>query len=314
MLFQDIINIGDNMKNILDKHEETLRRLIGLVIFVVAVIVTVKIVTFNNSDYHKLTKLGYTKEQAKEIVNMDKGKKVLNYEYNEAMLDILKGKYYLDKNLMYYIDYYNEHKDLSINDIIAIVNVHRNSEFYSLDLETDTSKGYSMLVNKYYGLSKDYKPENLYKIKNWYSYGDQTIDEEVYDQFIAMYNAAKKEDLSLIINDSYRSYEDQDETYKRYGDDYAARPGHSEHNSGLAIDIISPTSSGATFETTKEFEWLSKHAHEYGFILRYPKGKENITGYEYESWHYRYLGTSLATKVYNEGITFDEYYAYYLDN
>ena len=302
------------MKNILNKHEEALLRLIGLVIFVIAVIVTVKVVTFNNSDYHKLTKLGYTKEQAKEIVAMDKGKKVLNYEYNEAMLDILKSKYYIDKNLMYYIDYYNEHKDKSMDDIIAIVNVHADREFYSLDLETDTSKGYSMLVNKYYGLTKDYKPENLYKIKNWYAYGDQTIDEEVYDQFIAMYNAAKKENLSLIINDSYRSYESQDETYKRYGDDYAARPGHSEHNSGLAIDIISPTSSGSTFETTEEFIWLSKHAHEYGFILRYPKDKEYITGYEYESWHYRYLGTALATKVYNEGITFDEYYAYYLDN
>ena len=301
------------MKDILNKHEDIIVRLVLLIVFVIAVIVTVKIINFNNSDYHKLTKLGYTKEQAKEIVNMDKSKKVLNYEYNEAMLDILKSKYYIDKNLIYYIDYYNEHKNKSINDIISIINVHADQEFYSLNLETDTSKGYAMLVNKYYGLTKDYKPENLYKIKNWYSYGDQIIDEEVYDHFISMWKAAKEEELSLIINDSYRSYEDQDETYKRYGDDYAARPGHSEHNTALAIDIISPTSSGATFDTTDEFTWLSKHAHEYGFILRYPKDKEYLTGYEYESWHYRYLGVELATKVYNEGITFDEYYAYYLD-
>ena len=210
------------------------------------------------------------------------------------------------------IDYYNAHKNESMNNIIAIVNVHANEDFYSLDLETDTSKGIQMLVNKYYGLTEDYEPE-VVTIKNWYCYGNQKINDEVYDHFITLWNAAKKADLSLVINDSYRSYEEQNETYKRYGDDYAARPGHSEHNTGLAIDIISPTSSGSTFDTTEEFEWLSKHAHEYGFILRYPKDKEFLTGYEYESWHYRYVGVELATKIYNEGITFDEYYAYYLD-
>ena len=300
------------MKDIISKHEDMVFRLIGLIVLVIIVLITSKIISFNNSDYHKLTKLGYTKEEAKEIISLDKGKKVLNYEYNEAMLSILKSKYYIDKNLIYYIDYYNAHKNESMNNIIAIVNVHANEDFYSLDLETDTSKGVQMLVNKYYDLTKEYEPE-VVTIKNWYCYGNQKIADEVYDHFITMWNAAKKDDLSLIINDSYRSYEEQDETYKRYGDDYAARPGHSEHNTGLAIDIISPTSSGSTFDTTEEFEWLSKHAHEYGFILRYPKDKEFLTGYEYESWHYRYVGVELATKIYNEGITFDEYYAYYLD-
>ena len=67
------------------------------------------------------------------------------------------------------------------------------------------------------------------------------------------------------------------------------------------------------FEQTEEFNWLQEHAHEYGFILRYPKDKEHITGYKYESWHYRYVGIETATKIHELGITFDEYYAYFLE-
>ena len=170
----------------------------------------------------------------------------------------------------------------------------------------------NMLVNKYYYLG-EYKPENLVNVKNWYAYGEQRLNKETYEAFINMFNAAKKEDLTIIINQGYRSYNTQVNTYKRYDDDYAAKAGYSEHQTGLAIDVITPDSDGETFDTTKEFAWLQNNAHKYGFILRYPKDKKYITGYEYESWHYRYLGTDLAKKVYESGLTYDEYYAYYLD-
>ena len=78
-------------------------------------------------------------------------------------------------------------------------------------------------------------------------------------------------------------------------------------------DVYNKEEDYTNFEKTDEFKWLNENAYKYGFILRYPKGKENITGYSYESWHYRYVGTDVAKKIHDEGITFDEYYAYYIE-
>ena len=137
-----------------------------------------------------------------------------------------------------------------------------------------------------------------------------------------MFNDAKKENITLIINSSYRSYKEQEEVYnmyltnkgEEYADKYAARPGHSEHQTGLAIDLTTYGANGETFDQTDAFKWLENNAYKYGFILRYPKDKENITGYNYESWHYRYVGVETATKLKEENITYDEYYAYYIEN
>ena len=145
-------------------------------------------------------------------------------------------------------------------------------------------------------------------------------EDEVYQKYISMYNAAKKEDLYLIITSAYRDYNFQDQLWNQYAksqgeewaDSVAARAGHSEHQTGLTLDIVTYNSNMNEFENTDEFKWLQKHAHEYGFIMRYPKDKEDITGYDYESWHYRYVGVETATKIHELGITYDEYYAYYL--
>ena len=281
------------------------------VITIILLIISISLIKYYTGNLYKLTKLGYSKSEAKEIISLNKSNIVLSKDYNEKMIDIIKAKYYLEKNIDKYIEYYNEHKDISIEDVIAIINVHADSEFYTLNLEVDISN-VNMLVNKYYYLG-EYKPENLVNVKNWYAYGEQRLNKETYEAFINMFNAAKKEDLTIIINQGYRSYNTQVNTYKRYDDDYAAKAGYSEHQTGLAIDVITPDSDGETFDTTKEFAWLQNNAHKYGFILRYPKDKKYITGYEYESWHYRYLGTDLAKKVYESGLTYDEYYAYYLD-
>ena len=125
-----------------------------------------------------------------------------------------------------------------------------------------------------------------------------------------------------MINSSYRPYKDQERVYNNYkdsrgesgADKIAARPGYSEHQTGLALDIFCTTNSSTkTFAESEAYRWLLDNSYKYGFILRYPEGKENITGYAFESWHYRYVGKDLATKIYNEGITFDEYYAYYIE-
>ena len=141
----------------------------------------------------------------------------------------------------------------------------------------------------------------------------------VLSAFKNMWSAAKKQDLTLIVNSSYRDYKSQEEVWnyyddlrgEEYADSIAARAGYSEHQTGLALDIITYGANKNNFEKTDEFKWLEKNAHKYGFILRYPKGKEDITGYAYESWHYRYVGIETATEIYNKKITYDEYYAYY---
>lgn len=280
-------------------------------ISIILLIIGISLIKYYTGNLYKLTKLGYSKLEAKEIISLNKSSIVLEKEYNEKMIDIIKAKYYLEKNIDKYITYYNEHKDRSIDDIIAIVNVHADNEFYSLDLKSDTTFN-NMLVNKYYYLG-EYEPENLVAVKNWYAYGNQKLDKDTYEAFINMFNDAKKENLTIIINQGYRSYSTQEETYKKYDDNYAARAGYSEHQTGLAIDVISPNSDGDNFDASLEYTWLINNSYKYGFILRYPKGKKDITGYAYESWHFRYLGIDLATKVYESGLTYDEYYAYYID-
>lgn len=144
------------------------------------------------------------------------------------------------------------------------------------------------------------------------SYYDPGMDSTTLQQFDLLSNAAAKEGLNIYMSSGYRSYSYQNLIYNNYvswygqimADTFSARPGHSEHQTGLAIDVNTIDDS---FANTPEAIWLENHAHEYGFIVRYPKGKENITGYKYEPWHIRYLGVETATAVYKSGLSLEEY-------
>lgn len=148
-----------------------------------------------------------------------------------------------------------------------------------------------LIVNKTYSLPSTYAPG---------------LSSLLSSAFSTMKSAAAKEGLSLVITSGYRSYSIQTTLYNNYvirdgkerADTYSARPGHSEHQSGLAIDVANYTS---------EWDWLEVNAHKYGFIIRYPEGKESLTGYMYEPWHLRYLGVDVATKIYNSGLCLEEY-------
>lgn len=279
---------------------------------------------YHQTNEYKLTISGYTVEEAKKIEKRLSEQNILNLinkKKNENILKFIDEKYFLEKNLERYNLYIEENSDKSTSDIIAIVNVGADKEWYEEIKETDMTKNTSILVNKFHSIN-NYAPEDLENISLSYAYAGHTIRKEVNEAYLDMATQAKKEGFQLIVSSSFRSYEKQESIYKdfyyskgeTYADAYAARAGHSEHQTGLALDIFTP--SGTTtesFEKTEAYTWLINNAHKYGFILRYPKDKTYLTGYEYESWHYRYLGRDLATKVYNEGITFDEYYAYYLD-
>ena len=138
------------------------------------------------------------------------------------------------------------------------------------------------------------------------------VNEEARNALTNLQNAAKQAGYDMPLLSGYRSYQRQSVLYQNYvnrdGEEkastYSAKPGHSEHQTGLAFDIGELSN---TYGETPAGKWLEENAYLYGFIIRYPKGKENITGYQYEPWHVRYLGTSIAKDVYQRGVTLEEY-------
>ena len=154
-----------------------------------------------------------------------------------------------------------------------------------------------LVVNKTYPLPADYNPG---------------VDATAYEALTDMFSAAAAEGLSLWVKSGFRSYNDQYWQYNYYAerdgvalaDTYSARAGHSEHQSGLAFDLNSLYKS---FGNTAEGQWLAANCYKYGFIIRYPEGKEHITGYMYEPWHVRYVGIDAATAMYTAGVCLEEY-------
>ena len=179
-----------------------------------------------------------------------------------------------------------------------------------------------LLVNKYRYLKEDYVPNNLVELTKEYSKGGIYLVDEAANAFQELVDNAKKDGLEVRAISAYRSYAYQVNLYNRYkkedgeaaADTYSARPGFSEHQTGLCVDVDNRVKSFTEFEETKSFNWMQEHAHEYGFILRFPNDKENITGYTYESWHYRYVGKEIATYIKKNNITWDEYYMEFLEN
>lgn len=157
-----------------------------------------------------------------------------------------------------------------------------------------------LIVNKSYPLPKDYRPDN------------DELTSETSNAFEKMRVDAQAEGLNLYISSGFRSYEYQAQLYQRYADrdgyekadTYSARAGYSEHQTGLAFDLNTIDDS---FANTPEGKWVAENCWKYGFILRYPKGKEAQTGYQYEPWHLRYLGEDMAKKVYDSGLCLEEY-------
>lgn len=242
--------------------------------------------------------------------------------YNEEEMNYLNNlmglKYYDETKIDRYLNYMNSDK-YSYEEVIRVVNTNNDLEYFTDAVSANLEDGLLMLVNKYNVLDENYKPDDLKTLNSNYSYWGE-LREEAADAFLTMAEAARKEGLKLVNTSPFRSYELQTKLYNGYSkrdgkaaaDRYSARPGFSEHQTGLATDIVTPTSNFSTFETTKEFTWLKNNAYKYGFILRYKEGMEYITGYMYEPWHYRYVGIDAAKTIYENDLTFEEYYYYYV--
>lgn len=179
----------------------------------------------------------------------------------------------------------------------------------------------AVLVNKEFSLGEDYEVEDLVEVQVPTVLENTEVNQlrkVAADALYEMFEAAKEEGIYLYARSGYRSYQTQVHLFNGYkekhGEEaanrYSAKPGHSEHQTGLVMDV---TSESVGLQLTEEFgetvegRWLAENAHRFGFIIRYPKGKEEITGYIYEPWHIRYLGVELATAIYESQLTYEEY-------
>ena len=295
-----------------------------LVLLVVGGFIGYKTYVYLNSDEYHLKEIGYNETEVNDIMSLDKRyiDTILVLEYDENIIPLFKEKYFILSNLNGYLSYKKENKDMSYADTVAVINAGANEDWYTEPKAANLEDGNLILVNKFNYLVEGYAPEDLVDMGLQYAFSGKQIKEEVYASFKGLVKAAKKEGLTIVANSTFRTYDYQENLYNRYknnngkefAESYAARAGYSEHQTGLAIDVSTLNSTMDNFEETEEFTWLQDHAHEYGFILRYPKEKEFITGYNYESWHYRYVGEEVAEEIKELGITFDEYYAYYIAN
>ena len=208
-----------------------------------------------------------------------------------------------------------ENKNTTSNQTTSANNINNETTF-------TTSKGFNgvvkngvtyidgyLIVNKTYSLPSNY---------------GSALTSQTTEAFAQMQAAALLEGIDLYISSGFRSYQRQNTLYNNYvardgvnkADTFSARPGHSEHQSGLAFDVCSHNLDGknacinSNFDNTPQAQWLAQNCYKYGFILRYPEGKTNETGYKYESWHFRYVGIDLATKLYNNGnwLTLEDYF------
>lgn len=254
-----------------------------------------------------------SKEKIVELVNRG----LINDSNKKLIKDIYESEYFIPAKEELYLGYMPDYDDAK--KLLEVVNTKRYLSLYTDVRYTDLTKDVKMLVNKYYRLPKDYEPDDLVQVDA--TVGRGYLRKEVYEAYKELYEDSVKEGFNLKIISAYRSYATQDSLYNGYlktdpkevVDTYSARPGHSEHQSGLCMDVSEPGYSLDNFYQTKASKWLADNCYKYGFIIRYPEDKTDITGYQGEPWQLRYVGKDIAEDVYRRGITYDEYYACFVE-
>lgn len=217
----------------------------------------------------------------------------------------------------------------SVEDIekrVMQVNCDMDLEPYQEMTVIEDDSDMTILINKFYTLPEGYVPSDLVPLTEYacvqgedYSCQDVAqieLRKEVYDAYVEFGAAAKEQNINIRAIAGYRSYEYQSglwsynaQTYgEDYADEYYARPGQSEHNSGLCVDITFNRYNFNEIENYEGYDWILNNAHKYGFILRYPEDKVDVTRYNYESWHFRYVGKEAAKTIYENDWTLEEYH------
>lgn len=269
-----------------------------------------------------LIKKGYTNNEISLILKRGDDDDVYQFakrdrvKYLEKFLSVSYAKL---SNYDRYLAY-QEKENNDEETTVLYVNMDFDKENYVDYKIIDKFDSY-VLVNKHRQLSAKYVPTNLVSIKKEYVKGSEAIkiEKTVANAFYKMAEDASKDNLSLMVSSGYRSFKDQEETNQiylnlygqKYVDNYVAKPGFSEHQTAMSLDIASKSVN--VFVNSDEYTWMMDNGYKYGFILRYPKSKEDITGYKCEAWHFRYVGKKIAKYIKEHNITYDEYYVMFLD-
>lgn len=277
------------------------------------------------TNLNDLKTLEYSNEEVKSIFKELKSNEI-DYLVGlttkiENVTSYFKEDYFIQSQLEKYALFKEEHPTYDYAKVVTYINAGRDSNFYTSVVSADTSKNELILVNKYHKLSKNFVPQ-LATINSAYTTRTLQATPVAKAAFEKMCSDAKALGLTIKALSVYRSYDSQYAIYWSQADpndpasivardQYSARAGHSEHQTGLAFDVQGLTSS---VSASDEYKWYKDSAYKYGFILRYEKGKEDITGYSFEPWHLRYVGLEAAKYIYEHKITFDEYYAYFVAN
>lgn len=231
-------------------------------------------------------------------------------------LDLLRPDFAHPERLERYQAELARSPELSPEEVVVRVNIGLDAPPYGVEEQVDEPASLTALVNKYHALPADYVPELELLPSAYTASQGARLRPEACAAFLQMADAAAEEGLRLYSASPYRSYAAQERVYQRYAaqqgaeaaDTYSARAGFSEHQTGLALDI-NVASLSARFEETREYAWLAEHSWEYGFILRFPQGKEALTGYRFEPWHYRYVGPETARLCHEQNWTLEEFWA-----
>ncbi|MDF2945122.1 MAG: yodJ [Herbinix sp.] len=247
---------------------------------------------------------------------------ILRIKYSAELSEACLLPFYDKSKDFQYINFKLNNCNCSWEEVITFVNIGLHNEFYTNVQSVPNPFCMCVLVNKYNQLPSTYIPGDLEVIDHRFNSSNLLLRHVAREAFEVMCRAAEEQGYHLEAISTFRSYTYQNEVYYRKmtpeisldvyqkeRDRVSARAGHSEHQTGLAVDI---NDLEKTFEDTPEGRWLAKNAYRYGYILRYPKGEEPITGYDYEPWHFRYLGLEMAEAVSQSNLTYDEFYVRYL--
>ena len=275
---------------------------------------------------YKLLSVGYDSDEVKTLLhkfNDDKLEDILKRKADSNIASFANEKFFIYENLDKYLDYKESNKETDNTKIVSIINTEANIDWMDNERETDTSKEELMLVNRMYGLDSKYTPEDIITIPIKYAYSGIKIKNSILDSIISLIDAAKEEGYTFVVSYGYRTYKEQKKLYGSYAnsygkasaDEYVARPGHSEYETGLSFDLepYKDMSKVKNIKELEEYSWLRENAHKYGFIFRFESDKEYLTGFSEDPWRLRYVGLDAAEMMYNEKICFEEYYAYFVN-
>lgn len=257
--------------------------------------------------YNRLLDKGYTEDQ---LLNLFKDL----YFYEMTPLLVFDYQY----NEMTYIEDCLSHRDVNSTTHFELSNDYYTEYANSIAVPDITNT--NMLVNKTYYLPEDYVPENVTELSNYYAASGRSLAKVAADALAEWCDGGRNVGVIFYATSAYRSYDEQVTIYNNMvtangqesADALSARPGYSEHQTGLTVDIAATNQESEDFQDTNAYLWTSTNSADYGWILRYPDGKECITGYDFEPWHYRYVGQAIATALSESGLTYDEFYCLYL--